>query len=365
MSANSIKILFLWASGSSYMRAAWNALATDASIELTVVLRSERADDNTSFGQFADNGFRCQTVDFANPELEGDLIKLVRKLQPDFVFVSGWGSKVYRDALLALKANAGEIIVCMDTPYSSPFKAILTRVRYRKYLKNAKFAFVAGVQSRKLARWVGIPNERIHEGVYTWDDSLAVRVEQLRTKSDQTNRWLFIGRLIPQKGISLLVDAYREYRKQVADPWELLACGQGPLDNLLESEGITKCGFVPPDKLPHRLAQARCLILPSIKEPWGVVVMEALGCGLPVIASDQCNAATTFVKPGLNGDLFKSGSISELCDCMVRMHNHFENGGEMSSAAKKSVRGWDPQSWLKRVQRIVKSNCKTPVDMAT
>jgi glycosyltransferase involved in cell wall biosynthesis len=66
-------------------------------------------------------------------------------------------------------------------------------------------------------------------------------------------------------------------------------------------------GYVPQDQLPQYLADATCLVLPSVttelaREPWGVVVNEAMHAGLPVVASDAVGAAAGgLVQDGVNG----------------------------------------------------------------
>jgi glycosyltransferase involved in cell wall biosynthesis len=59
--------------------------------------------------------------------------------------------------------------------------------------------------------------------------------------------------------------------------------------------------------------------VPSLYEPWGLVVHEGLAYGLPVITTDQVGAADDLLEPGVNGYVVKAGSSTELSDAMDRI----------------------------------------------
>lgn len=65
--------------------------------------------------------------------------------------------------------------------------------------------------------------------------------------------------------------------------------------------------FMPQEELAEELEKAGAFILPSVTEPWALVIHEAACAGLPILASDCCGAVSCFVKDGENGFLFKPG----------------------------------------------------------
>jgi glycosyltransferase involved in cell wall biosynthesis len=99
---------------------------------------------------------------------------------------------------------------------------------------------------------------------------------------------LFVGRMVPDKGLEYLAEAVRQSRGR----WKLVAVGRGPLQGLAD----VHLGYVPPEGLAEIYAAADCLVLPSVttrtfREPWGLVVNEAMNQALPVIATEAVGAA--------------------------------------------------------------------------
>jgi glycosyltransferase involved in cell wall biosynthesis len=109
---------------------------------------------------------------------------------------------------------------------------------------------------------------------------------------------LFVGQFEERKGLTYLLDAFAA----VDDPTaRLRLVGNGPLEGELARRAaadprLEVAGYLPQDELPGALRRARCLVLPSVttaldKEPWGLVVNEAMHAGVPVIATDGVGAA--------------------------------------------------------------------------
>jgi glycosyltransferase involved in cell wall biosynthesis len=122
-------------------------------------------------------------------------------------------------------------------------------------------------------------------------------------------RFLFVGRLIESKGLGVLLNAFARFRGG-----ELWIVGDGPLQGVLNQAAkadprIRMLGFVEGKNLPAVFADVDALVLPSLYEPWGLVVHEALANGLPVIVTDQVAAADDLVESGVNGYVVRAGSV--------------------------------------------------------
>jgi glycosyltransferase involved in cell wall biosynthesis len=120
---------------------------------------------------------------------------------------------------------------------------------------------------------------------------------------------LFVGQFEERKGLADLLDAFASMPDL---PATLRLAGNGSLEPEVrrragEDRRIELVGYVPQEHLPEQLARARCLVLPSIttaldREPWGLVVNEAMHAGVPVIATDAVGAAAGgLVQDGRNG----------------------------------------------------------------
>jgi glycosyltransferase involved in cell wall biosynthesis len=215
--------------------------------------------------------------------------------------------------------------------------------------------WVAGERQRQLAYRLGFRGEQCWSGYYACDWQRFADVYDPATTCPKA--FLFIGRYVAVKGIDVLVEAYRRYRDLVDEPWPLICAGTGEARALLAGqEGILDKGFVQPDVLPALMREAGAFILPSRREPWGVVVQEAAASGLPLLCSDACGAAVHLLQDGYNGFLFETGNARHLARCMVDMtHASPEAWGTMRARSHQLSKQYTPQRWADTFIRGVAS----------
>lgn len=134
---------------------------------------------------------------------------------------------------------------------------------------------------------------------------------------------IYVGRLVTEKGVWPLLDAF-ERQKSAAT---LKIVGEGPLRADLEAsvarrglqDRVTFAGFVPHERLRDELLGAAALVAPSIwQEPLGLVLFEALACGVPVIAS-AVGGIPEIVSDGENGLLVPPGDSIRLAEAIDRL----------------------------------------------
>jgi glycosyltransferase involved in cell wall biosynthesis len=132
----------------------------------------------------------------------------------------------------------------------------------------------------------------------------------------ETLRYLFVGRLIERKGIDVLLEAFRR-----VDGGELAIVGDGPLREAVEAAAsqdprIRLLGHRDGEALADAYRDAHVLMVPSLYEPWGLVVHEGLAHGLPVIATDEVGASDDLIESGTNGYVVPAGSAGALAEAM-------------------------------------------------
>jgi glycosyltransferase involved in cell wall biosynthesis len=131
---------------------------------------------------------------------------------------------------------------------------------------------------------------------------------------------LFVGRLVPGKGLDILIGALPQIRA-INPVARLNIVGDGPerprLEDITRSLGLASCvdffGAVENSDLPRFYRRATLLVLPSLEEGFGLVVAEALGCGCPVAASDL-PAVRDLLEDGRGGWLFRTGDSADLTE---------------------------------------------------
>jgi glycosyltransferase involved in cell wall biosynthesis len=156
---------------------------------------------------------------------------------------------------------------------------------------------------------------------------------------------LFIGQFEERKGVRDLLDAFAGLTNLGA---ELRLVGNGTLEGEIRSRaasipGVSIAGYVPQDRLPGELARARCLVLPSItipggKEPWGLVVNEAMHAGLPVVATESLGAAAGgLVRDGRNGYVVPERDPDRLAGALRRLLSDAEIASQLGRQARDDV----------------------------
>ena len=138
---------------------------------------------------------------------------------------------------------------------------------------------------------------------------------------------VFAGRHIPEKRVPAIVPAIAAAR---ASAPELRAelYGDGPERALVRARvkelgldgTVTVPGFVEPARIDAALRRALCLLLPSRREGYGLVVVEAAARGTPsVVVADPDNAATELIEEGVNGFVAASASPADLAQAILRV----------------------------------------------
>ena len=161
---------------------------------------------------------------------------------------------------------------------------------------------------------------------------------------------LFVGRLVREKGVATLREAWT--RAELGDDAVLAAAGEGPL----ELPG-RRLGTVPRAELPALYAAADLLVLPSIRtrtftEPWGLVTNEAMHQGTPVVATDAVGAvAGGLVRDGRNGLVVRAGDTDALGARIRLLARNSELRTQLGRAAREDVAAYTPEAWSEGVSR--------------
>jgi glycosyltransferase involved in cell wall biosynthesis len=139
---------------------------------------------------------------------------------------------------------------------------------------------------------------------------------------------VFAGRHIPEKRVPALIPALASARQRIPE-LRLTVYGDGPerpevvgsVRRLGLDGAVELPGFVSHERLSEALRSALCMVLPSRREGYGLVVVEAASCGTPsVVVSDPDNAAAELIEEGSNGFIAPSARPEDLAEAIVRVH---------------------------------------------
>ncbi|MFT4033097.1 MAG: glycosyltransferase family 4 protein [Siphonobacter sp.] len=259
------------------------------------------------------------------------VLKHIKTFKPDLVNVTGYYDPAFWIIILICKLKGIKLVMSNESGEKDGTRNGLKEV-FKRFLISCFHGFIFfGKSSSKYIFHLGAnPSQIITQHAAVINTSVVKsRFEQAkhtRTASFKTtHHFIFTGRLAQEKNVSLLIRAFSWLKQNdsFAEHWGLLIVGDGPLREKFISQTSEKdihwLGGHPWHEVPVYLALADALVLPSFFEPWGLVVNEAMTCGLPVLVSSQCGCVEDLVENGGNGYTFDPMQI----DSLIRVMQEF------------------------------------------
>ncbi|MCE9642750.1 MAG: glycosyltransferase family 4 protein [Candidatus Andersenbacteria bacterium] len=171
---------------------------------------------------------------------------------------------------------------------------------------------------------------------------------------------LFIGRLIPRKGFHRVVRALPKVRSLVRVPFEVEVVGTGlyreELDMLAEELGVSDLiryvGMVPYDQLEKSYQYADIFVLTSLSEGMPSVILEAMGCGLPVIASNV-GGNNEIVHEGENGYLIMGDNVEDLAEKLSKLIDDSDLRDRMGKKSREYALEYDWKNIMGKYNELI------------
>jgi len=302
---------------------------------------------------------------------ETGFAKLFGALRADgkpVVILGGWSSQLAYKTLLITSALRVPTLIWADHPHPRERSLIFKKLRliYLRFFSRRAVAFLAcGAPTVEHLATLGIPRAKIFNLPYwvevptDWSAPTGVSEENPASKP---LRLLAIGRLVSMKGFDVAIRAV-ELANQSADRRvaELSIIGDGPelesLKQLVDSPGVgssvTFKGRLDNSVVCEHLREADAVIVPSTFEPYGVVVLEALAHGRPVLASDQVIAALDRADESGAIRLHRVSDVNQLAAQIKMLTDDRTDLHEASDAARKIGELWKPERAAQMLQGIL------------
>lgn len=338
------KLLLLWSPLADYSVASLQKLAQKSDLEICLVYQPAESDAPY---KHLDTSFCAKVFSYAK-ENEASIEEYCNNMRPDIILMASWNYPLYMRIARRAKSRGTYVVSMFDRQWLGSPKQWLGIMTSKLFLKpSISNFFVSGDRQATFAHKLGYHNPYI--GYNCANTSL-----YLNQKPGFKKNFIFVGRLVSVKGIAFLLKAYARYRTTTSDPWNLILSGKGYLEDSCRNQpGVHLAGFTQPQELPQRLAEASCLILPSLFEPWGLVVHEAAAAGISIIASNRVGAATYFVRDGQNGFIVNPDENS-LYQAMCTMANtDAAKLATMSSVSKQLASEWTVEKWADYVYTYI------------
>lgn len=287
------------------------------------------------------------------------LIKKLKSKKYDFVIINGYSNLCMLAAIVFCIARKIPFSIEIDTQLnipSNPIKKFVKKV-YLEFIFKYAYGFPGGTRQKELFRYYGMDEGKINIMPMTVDTKwfsdknkiLKEDKENIKNRLKINNEiiMLFIGRLVKVKNLELLLDAFKEIDNK-DNKNALVIVGDGEKDDKLKtkckSESISNVyfeGSKQVEEVVEYYAIADVFILPSYKEPWGLVINEALACGLPVIVSDSVGAVDDLIKHAENGFIFKNNNLEQLIKYIKIILSDENVRKDMSEKSKNIISTWN------------------------
>jgi len=296
-------------------------------------------------------------------EVEAGLGRLLDRIDPDVIAIAGYADRGMRQAANWARRHGRVAVLLSDSQTRDvPRRWWRERIKREWVSRHFSRAFVAGASAAAYVELLGIPSHRIWRGYDVVDNAHfaagAARARQdapaLRGTLGLPDRFLlYVGRFAPEKNLSRLLAAFQRAHQAGAIPgWSLVLVGGGPLESSLRAQAaplgdrVHFAGFQQLERLPAYYGLAEALLLPSLSEPWGLVVNEAMAAGLPVIVSSQCGCAMELVFPGVNGaivDPLDEGDLTSALRSFAALDDDARRA--QGEASRNLVENYSLETW--------------------
>lgn len=288
------------------------------------------------------------------------LTKRFRRAKLDVLWVHGYSDWRSLSAIAVARLLGIKVLVRGESTLNSVVERA-GRSIYLSVLNQLVDGFLAiGTENRAFYRHYGINDNKIFLVPYAVDNcSFETRAsragiarEQLRNDlglSPQLPVVLYAGKLTERKRPMDLLRAFSQYLSSPGNrPAYLLFIGEGEMRSQLSAEiealglgsSIRILGFRNQTELPAYYDLCDLFVLPSVREPWGLVVNEVMNASRAVLASDQVGCAADLVEDGVNGFVFKAGDIPSLCAALSKALSPHVSLASMGQASRKRIRQW-------------------------
>jgi 1,2-diacylglycerol 3-alpha-glucosyltransferase len=238
-----------------------------------------------------------------------------------------------------------------------------------RFVRMCSASVAAGISSREYLIHLGAPGGTVFTAPDAVDNAFyATRAQQARARANEVRSrlnlpcryFLFVGRLVREKGIFELLDAYAGLEDGERSQVGLVIAGDGPLRTVMEELAsamrvgcVRFTGFAQREQLAELYALAEALVFPTQSDPWGLVVNEAMAGGLPIIASAVAGCTADLVRDADNGFVVGPRDVAQLTVAMRKLVSNPQHAAEMGARSAQRIRAFTPEACAEGIAKAV------------
>ena len=366
---------------SPYRIPLFNALARHTGVDLHVIFLAETDPGLRQWRVYKDEiRFSYEVLPSSRMSVAGRSVLINRGVgralataAPDAILCGGYNYVASWQALAWARRRAVPFLLWSESHVHENRK-IRPLVEFLKdeFLRRCDGFVVPGVMAREYLHAHKVKDDGIFTAPNAVDNEMfATAAKQargnavaLRAELGLPERYfLFAGRLVQAKGVFELLAAYAKLKEETRQQVGLVFAGDGVARTELEAQaasispGVVRfAGFAHREQLAAYYAFAEMLVLPTYSDTWGLVVNEAIACGLPVILSDAAGCAADLVTENWNGLIVPARDASSLAAAMEKLASQAALRRMMASNSKQRVSRYSPEEWALGIAGAIAAN---------
>jgi glycosyltransferase involved in cell wall biosynthesis len=353
---------------SPYRIPVFNALARMKGIELHVIFLAETDPtqrrwlvykDEIEFSYEVLPAWRCRWGGWHILVNRG-MWSALERFQPNSILCGGYNYPAFWEALIWAKFHP----VCFAAWIESTSRdqrnpSVLAEFVKRRFIRNCNSFAVPGKSAFEYVTSMGVPAERIHTAPNAVDNRRFANLARLAREREAQRRtelglppryFVYAGRVTREKGVFHLLEAYTRLDPELRSEVGLVLVGEETAKNELMQNAakvypgtMVFPGFAQRDQLAAFYALADALVFPTLSDTWGLVVNEAMACGLPIIASDVAGCVADLVQDGENGYVIPSANVGKLAEAMAAFARDPKLASRMGQHSTRLIEGFSPE----------------------
>ena len=266
--------------------------------------------------------------------------KDITSKKPSHFFFTGWNTKAF---MSLAKTREAKNICMIDNIRKNNLRQFFGKFYFKFFLKYIFDAiFVPGVKSKKFINYLGYKN-KIYQGLYSCSENIFYRRKKITKRKYD---FIYVGQFIKRKNILGLVRSFKAVSKNMNRNIKLKMIGYVNKISFNNSN-IEVLPFINSKEIAKHLNDAKCLVLPSYEDHWGIVVHEAIRCGCVLLLSNLVGSKSEFLKKnGFSFDIKNYDDLSYKMKKILKIKNRElikMSNKSIKVSKKRSLKHWNFQ----------------------
>jgi glycosyltransferase involved in cell wall biosynthesis len=292
--------------------------------------------------------------------LNGGVASALERAQPDIIVCGGYGYLASWQVLAWARRRNRPVFLWSESNQQDQRRRMPhVEMLKRRFIAACRGFVVPGKSAAAYVAAFGVPQERIFVAPNAVDNEFFARQASLaRSCAAEMRRqfglperyFLCVGRLVFSKGVFDLLDAYSRLAPKLRAGAELLFVGDGVEQTELEARAaaidpgaVRFAGFAHREHLAVYYALAEALVFPTHTDPWGLVVNEAMACGIPIVASEAGGCVVDLVQDGWNGYIVPKCAADKLAEALAKVAGSPDLTATMGARSAQRIELNSPQ----------------------